>query len=261
MMKTLRLVRAYMRHNLMSAMAYREAFLLQAFGMLVNDLMLLVFWVVLFIRFPTIRGWDLPGVVTLYGIVACSFGLAGVICGNHAQLARLIASGDLDYYLALPADPLVHILVSRSSLSAWGDLFFGVAVYLLADPGHWLRLPLFMLLSVSAALVFVAFGTLTGSLAFWLGQSQNLSMQLRNALVTFGIYPVDIFPGIIRLLLYTLIPAAFVGSLPAVLLASFNWGRLLLMLLFTVALVLLARWIFYLGLRRYTSGNLVTTRG
>ena len=47
-MKTPRLIWAYMRHNLMSAMAYREAFFLQVFGMLINDLMLLVFWVVLF---------------------------------------------------------------------------------------------------------------------------------------------------------------------------------------------------------------------
>ena len=260
-MKTVRLIWAYMRHNLMSAMAYREAFFMQAFSMLINNIMLLVFWVVLFNRFPNIHGWDLQGVVTLYGIVAAGVGLAGVICGNNGRLAQLIAAGDLDYYLALPADPLVHLLVSRSSLYAWGDLSFGLAVYLVADPGHWLKLPLFLTLSVFAGLVFVAFSTLTGSLAFWMGQSQNLAMQLRNAMITFGLYPVEIFPGLVRLLLYTLIPAAFIGSLPAALLVSFSWSRLLGMVAFTLFAVLFARWVFYRGLRRYTSGNLVTTRG
>jgi len=260
-MKTLRLIWAYMRHNLMSAMAYREAFMLQVFGMLINDLMLLVFWVVLFSRFPNVRGWDLQGVITLYGIVAASFGIANVIFGNSGRLAQLITAGDLDYYLALPADPLVHLLVSRSSLSAWGDFFFGVGVYLAADTGHWALLPLFIGLVVLSALVFVAYGVLTGSLAFWLGQSQNLSLQLRTAMITFGLYPVDIFPGLVRLLLYTLIPAAFVGSLPAALLESFSWGRLLGIVGFTLAALLFARWVFYQGLKRYTSGNLVTIRG
>jgi ABC-2 type transport system permease protein len=260
-MKTLRLIWAYLRHNLMSAMAYREAFILQAFGMLINDLMLLVFWVVLFSRFPNVRGWDLPGVVTLYGIVAAGFGIANVIFGNAGRVALLITGGDLDYYLALPADPLVHLLVSRSSLSAWGDLLFGIGVYLAADAGHWARLPLFLILTALSALVFVAFDVIMGSLAFWLGQSQNLSMQLRNALITFGLYPVDIFPGLVRLLLFTLIPAAFVGSVPAALLVSFSWGRLAGVIGFSLGVVLLARWVFYRGLRRYTSGNLVTTRG
>jgi ABC-2 type transport system permease protein len=245
----------------MSAMAYREAFLLQAFGMLINNLMLLVFWAVLFSRFPTVRGWDLRGVVTLYGLVGAGFGLAGVVCGNNGRLAQLIATGDLDYYLTLPADPLVHLLVSRTSLSAWGDLAFGIAVFLIADPSHWMQLPLFCILSVFSGLVFVAFGTLTGSLAFWLGQSQNLAMQLRNAMITFGLYPVDIFPGLVRLLLYTLIPAAFVGSMPAALLVSFSWERLLAIAVFTMLAIFITRRIFYRGMRRYTSGNLVTTRG
>ena len=245
----------------MSVMAYREAFILQAFGMLINDLMLLVFWVVLFSRFPNIRGWDLPGVVTLYGLVATGYGIATVIFGNAGRVAQLITNGDLDYYLALPADPLVHLLVSRSSLSAWGELMFGIGVYLLADAGHWVLLPLFLGLATLSSLVLVAFLVIIGSLAFWLGQSQNLSMQLSNALITFGLYPMDIFPGVVKLLLYTLIPAAFVGSVPAALLVSFSWGRLAGIISFSLGAVLFARWVFYRGLRRYTSGNLVTTRG
>jgi ABC-2 type transport system permease protein len=245
----------------MSAMAYREAFLMQAFGMLINNLMLLVFWVVLFGRFPTVRGWNLQGVITIYGIVATGFGMAGIIFGNNGRLSQVIASGELDYYLALPADTWWHVLVSRSSISAWGDFLFGITVYLFSDPRNLSTFPLFIILSVCAAFVFVAFCTITGSLAFWLGQSQMLAMQLRNALITFGLYPVDIFPGFVRILLYTLIPAAFVGSLPALLLVTFSWYRLFIIIVFTAGSLILARAFFYRGLRRYASGNLITTRG
>jgi ABC-2 type transport system permease protein len=260
-MKTFRLVAGYLRHNLMSAMAYRGAFALQVFGMLLNDVMLLFFWAILFSHFPALQGWTLRDVVTLYAIVAFGFGLATVVCGNSGRVAHVIASGDLDYYLALPADPLVHLLVSRTSLPSWGDALFGLVVYLIAAPERWTTLPLFLLLGVLSALIFVAFSVIAGALAFWIGQSQNLAMQLQNAMLTFGLYPVDIFPGLVRVLLYTLIPAAFVGSIPAMLLVEFDWGRLAGLFLVTVAFLLVARGVFALGLRRYESGNLVTTRG
>ena len=229
-MKTLRLVSGYLRHNLMSAMAYRGAFLLQVFGMALNNTMLLFFWWVLFSQLPTLRGWTLNQVMTLYAVVAFGFGLANVVCGNAFLVARLIVRGDLDYYLALPADPLVHLLVSLMSVSAWGDAAFGLAVYLLAAPSPWTSLPLFLLLGVLAGLVFVAFGVLVGSLAFWVGNADNLASQAVNALITFGIYPIEIFPSAVQWLLYTLIPAAFVGSMPAALLTEFDWGRLAVLL-------------------------------
>ena len=117
-MKTVSLVLGYLRHNLMSSMAYRGAFFLQVFGMILNNTMLLFFWWVLFTQLPTLRGWDLTQVMILFGILAFGFGLANVVCGNAFQVARIIVRGDLDYYLALPADPLVHLLVSRMSISA-----------------------------------------------------------------------------------------------------------------------------------------------
>jgi ABC-2 type transport system permease protein len=245
----------------MAAMAYRGAFFLQVFGMILNDAMLLFFWWMLFNRIPTLRGWELKEVMMLYGIVAFGFGFGNVVFGNSFLVARVISSGNLDYYLALPADPLVHTLVSRMSFSAWGDIVFGLGVYLVAGPGGWLQLPLFLVLGLMAGLILVAFSVLVGSLAFWTGSADNLASQAINALLTFGLYPMDIFPGGVRVLLYTLIPAAFVGSMPAKLLSDFSWGRLGILVAATSGILLAARFVFSLGLRRYESGNLVTVRG
>jgi ABC-2 type transport system permease protein len=260
-MKTARLVLGYLRHNLMSAMAYRGAFYLQVFGMILNNTMLLFFWWVLFKQLPTLQGWDLSQVMVLFAVLAFGFGVANVVCGNAFLVARIIVRGDLDYYLALPADPLVHLLVSHMSVSAWGDMAFGLVVYLVAAPDRWRSLPLFLLLGVLAGLIMVSFGVLVGSLAFWVGNADNLASQAINALITFGLYPIEIFPSAVQWLLYTLIPAAFVGSMPAGLLTDFRWERLGLMLAFTVGLMLVARFVFQWGLRRYESGNLVVVRG
>jgi ABC-2 type transport system permease protein len=245
----------------MSSMAYRGAFFLQVFGMILNNTMLLFFWWVLFNQLPTLRGWDLTQVMILFGILAFGFGVANVVCGNAFQVARIIVRGDLDYYLALPADPLVHLLVSRMSISAWGDMVFGLVLYLIAAPDRWRNLPLFLLLGLLAGLVFVAFSVLVGSLAFWVGNADNLASQAINALITFGLYPVEIFPSPVQWLLYTIIPAAFVGSMPAGLLYDFSWQRLAAMVAFAAVLALVSRLVFQWGLRRYESGNLVVVRG
>jgi ABC-2 type transport system permease protein len=134
-------------------------------------------------------------------------------------------------------------------------------VYLAAAPGRWAGLPLFLVLGAIAGLILVAFSVLMGSLAFWVGNADNLATQAINALITFGLYPADIFPGVVRVLLYTLIPGAFIGSVPAALLSDFDWGRLGLLVTFAAGLTLAARFLFQRGLRRYESGNLVTARG
>jgi len=260
-MKTVRLVLGYLRHNMMSAMAYRGAFIMQVVGMILNDVVILFFWWVLFTRIPVLGGWSMAQVMILYAVVALAFGLGNIVCGNTIFVARAVVRGELDYYLALPADPLLHLLVSRMHLSAWGDLLFGLLVFLLVDPDRWLHLLLFLLVGTLAGLLFVAFSVLVGSLAFWVGNADNLAGQAINALITFGMYPIEIFPGAVQWLLYTLIPAAFIGSMPARLLTDFSLGQLGILAAVTAGLILLARLVFSLGLRRYESGNLVVARG
>jgi ABC-2 type transport system permease protein len=147
------------------------------------------------------------------------------------------------------------------SLAAWGDLMFGLIVFLIAAPDRWASLPLFLLLGTLSALIVIAFGVLMGSLAFWLGRAETLAGQLNDKLIAFSLYPIDIFPGLVRVLLYTLIPSAFISSVPAELLSDFRWGLLALLVAFVAGITLAARLIFHLGLRRYESGNLVTMRG
>ena len=259
-MRHLRLILAYFKHNLMSAIAYRSAFLIQILGMMLNNVMLLFFWAILFSRFPNLGGWTMRGVVMLYAIVAAGFGLANAVCGNSGRMAQIIANGDLDYYLVLPADPLIHLLVSRTSVPSWGDAIFGLVMFLIAVPDRWVKAPLFLLLCVLSSLIFIAFSVIVGSLAFWIGQSHNLALQLRNMLLTFGLYPVDIFPGFIRILLYTLIPAAFIGSMPVSLLTTFSLKLFIALIAMAIVFTFLAWTVFRRGLRRYESGNLVTAR-
>jgi ABC-2 type transport system permease protein len=242
-------------------MAYRTGFITGAAFMAVNDAIWVAFWGLFFSRFPVVRGWTLSDVVTLWAVVATGFGIATGFFGNcRPEGVRVIVTGRLDYYLSLPRNVLLHYLGGSISIVAFGDLVFGVGAFALVvqpDAARWL---LFLTLSLSTALLFVSFGLLMNSLAFWIGNSEGLAMQTLNVFITFATYPLDLFSVAVKVALFSLVPAAFAGYLPVTILREFDPARLALTLVFTSGFAALAVAVSYAGLRRYESGSLVTTR-
>jgi ABC-2 type transport system permease protein len=247
--------------NLRAAAEYRVSFVTSILFMAVNDGMWIVFWGLFFHRFPVVRGWDLDAIATMWAVLATGFGLATGIFGNsRPEGARVIVEGRLDYYLALPKHALLHYLLGTVSVTAWGDVLFGVAAYLaIVQPGP-AGAGLFALLSLNTCVIFVGFGLLVNSLAFFFGNSEGVGQQVINALITFGTYPLDLFGTLVKVVLFSALPAAFMSYLPVRLLRDFNWPQLLAVEGFTVAVACLAVGVFGRGLRRYESGSLVLLR-
>src|SRR3954471_12855244 len=77
-----RFSRALFVTSLASAMAQRGAFLMQAGLMALNNAIFFTFWIVLFSRVSTIRGYALGDVALLYGMVAAGVGLAVTVAGG-----------------------------------------------------------------------------------------------------------------------------------------------------------------------------------
>jgi ABC-2 type transport system permease protein len=241
--------------NLASAMEYRANFISQVVGMIVNDGIYFVFWLIFFDRFKVVRGWGMSDMVLLFAIITTGYGLAFVFFGNAMNLADLIAQGRLDYYLALPRDVLLHVLASHSSLSAWGDLTFGILAFLFTGRFTPPEIALWLLASLCSGAVLVSSFAIFGCLSFWLGNASALATQAQNAILTLALYPRDIFEGAIRFLMLTIIPAAFVGAIPLDVVRRMDWAALPGLAAFALGVTLLMRLVFYAGLRRYESGS------
>jgi ABC-2 type transport system permease protein len=246
---------ACFKMNIASAMEYRASFISQVVFMIINDAIYFVFWWLFFDRFKEVRGWAMDDMFLVFAIITVGFGLGFGIFGNARTLPRLIAEGRLDYYLALPRNVLLHVLVTRSSLSAWGDFAFGLMAYLFTGRFSVPEITLFLVASLCAGTVLVSFAVLAGSLTFFIGNAAQISEQAMNAMLTFALYPANIFEGAVKFLMFTLVPAAFVGAIPARLVSDFSWEKLVALTGFSVFITLLAATVFYTGLRRYESGS------
>jgi ABC-2 type transport system permease protein len=183
--------------------------------------------------------------------------LAGMIFGNSFNLGDIIVNGRLDYYLSLPRPTLLHVLASRAVSSGFGDFLYGFISYFASgqvSPGVMGR---FMLALILATVVFVSFLVIIQSLAFWLGTGGTLTGIAINAMVTFALYPITLFNNAAKLILFIIIPAAFMGAVPAGFVRGFSWSSLGLMCLAAAGFMGLAIIIFQLGLHRYESGSAI----
>jgi ABC-2 type transport system permease protein len=254
-------VRALVGTNLKAAVALRGSFLLQVLFMALNNFTFFVFWWVLMRRVPSVRGWRVGDIQLLFGLVAVAFGLTVTLAGGVRHLGRLIDEGDLDTLLTQPKSVLVHALGMRLQPSGFGDVLSGLIFIALSGQVAWRDAPILVLAIVASALVFVACGIVFFSLAFWLGKIDSIARQLWELLITFSMYPEPLFGGMLRLALVTVLPAGFVGYLPARVVHAPSNAAIATLLAGACAYLVTAVWVFNRGLRRYASGSRFSTFG
>lgn len=251
---------SYFKINVKALLEYKASTISQLVGMFVNDILWVSFWWIYFSRFPIVKGWGLNDILLLWGVITFSFGIAAGIFGNALHMATQIVQGQLDYYLTLPKNILFHLLVSKIRIVNVGDMLFGPLLVLLFVPLTWGQFLIYFLVSTLSAVVLLSVFIIFGSLAMFLGQSSTLSMQLNNAITMFSTYPTKIYGPITQIILYTVIPAAFVSSVPVEIIRSFSFSELGVLFIAAVFYFSLAVFIFKKGLKKYESGNLLLMR-
>ncbi|CAM4401530.1 ABC-2 family transporter protein [Paenibacillus alkaliterrae] len=246
--------------NLAGAMEFRLSFLLTAGMMIINNIVWIIFWGLYFNRFQVLNGWELHDVMMLWAVSAGGFGLMATFFGNASRIANIIATGQLDVYLAQPKPVLLHVLISRMSVSAIGDVLFALLVFAIFGDKSVAGIAKFGLALAIAAVIFIFFTVIVNCLAFWLGNTEGLSIQLFNALLTFTTYPTSIFKSWGKLVLFAVIPAGFISYLPIGLLREIDLPFLAGALAVSALLAAGGTLLFYRGLKRYASGNMMTLR-
>ncbi|MFI5308915.1 MAG: ABC transporter permease [Polyangiales bacterium] len=251
-MRSLRFLGALVATSLKVSVAHRAAFLMQAVFMALNNLLFFSTWWILFARFDHVGGYRLHDMLLLFGVTASGFGLAVVLCGGTIELARAIADGDLDAFLAQPKNVLVRAIASRSVASGWGDIVSGVALIGFSDPARLRWAPVAIVLT---ALGFVASACVVHSSAFWLGRVDGLARTFMELIMTFSLYPPPLFGLGLRMVLFTILPAGVIAYLPVELLRAPGLRTLTTAVLGVSVYVALAAWVFQRGLRNYASGS------
>ena len=247
------------KYNIMREMINKVTFLTNIIFMMLNNGSFLIQWAILFRLKEDIGGYGFREVMVLWGLSASSFGLSHVLFARVFSLPELIINGKLDAYLVLPKNVLLGVMTSATRTSAIGDVAYGLIMICLSGFGIGAIL-LFLLFTVTGAVIITAFALLMGSLSFWFVRMEIFGNQMQNVLISFATYPDGIFKGGVKYLLYYIIPTGMMVYLPVHVITDFNPKSLLTVLGYALGLSVLAVGVFYRGLRRYSSGNLMEAR-
>lgn len=247
------------KYGLMREMINKFSFLANIIFMIINNSCFIIQWVVLYSLKESIGGYTFKQMLLLWGIAASTFGVSRFFFKKAFTLSETINTGKLDAFLVQPKNVLLSAITTDIEVSAIGDLLYGYVILII----YGITLENFLLFTVFTilgGLIITCVSVIANSLAFWFNMSDVLADTINNMMITFGTYPKDIFTGIVKILLYTLIPVGIANYIPIDLIINFNIYGFLLVFIVTILLVVLSFYIFNKGLKRYSSSNLMSSR-
>ena len=247
------------KYAVMREMLNKATFISNIVFMILNNASFIIQWVILFSLKDNVGNYTLKQVLLLWGFAATTFVFSHFFFKRAYSLSEIINTGKLDSFLVQPKNVLLSVITASVEPSALGDMLYGF-IMLFIFGINLPRLLLFILFTITGGLLITSVAVILGSLSFWFQRSDAIAERGNNLMTNFATYPDGIFKGVAKILLYTLIPVGFSVYIPIKVITEFNLYLTTLVILVTSLLLIFAYIIFYKGLKRYSSSNLMIAR-
>jgi ABC-2 type transport system permease protein len=261
-MHALTVVRTYIKLGALNAVQYRANFLFDLIGAATYLASVLLTLGLIFRQTNSVNGWSADELIALVGIQILVGGVVGlVIRPSMQQLMENIRLGTLDFMLTKPADSQLLASVQQVNFGALAEVAVGLAVIVIAlvrlgATIGALDAIAFVVLILAGLVVVTCFLTLLSTFSFWFVRLDNILVIFQSAFSEAGRWPIGIYPGWLRISLTFLIPIAFAVTVPAESLTGRLTGwTLLATLALTAGFVVVTRWFWRFGLKRYTGAS------
>ena len=247
------------KYALQREMLNKVTFISNIIFMILNNACFIVQWVILYSLKDNVGGYSFNQVILLWGLAAGTFGISRFFFKEAFNLSDIINKGKLDTFLIQPKSVLISCITSSVEVSAIGDILYAYIMLFIYGISIKAFL-LFTLFIICGGLVVTSISIIFNSLSFWFGKVEVIANTVNSLMINFATYPDGIFKGIVKLLFYTLIPIGFVNYIPIKIICEFNIINFIIVLFVSIIFILLAYVIFKMGLKKYSSSNLMNAR-
>ena len=254
----------YVSAQVRAQLQYPGAFALQMIGtLLITTVEFVGVWALVH-RFGNIRGWELPEVAILYGLVMLGFSMSEIVGRGFDLFSDQVRRGEFDRLLLRPRHTVLQVAGAEFAFARLGRwlqaaviLTWGLASA--AIPWSPLRVLLLAETVAGVTVLFLGVFVATAAITFWTVQSLELFAIVTNGAVDAGSYPVTVYRRFLRRFLFYIVPIGTVTYFPVAALLGrpdplgtppwFGWAAPAAAPLFLLAALLLWR----LGVRHYNS--------
>lgn len=260
-MRYLRLLALFAAAELQLSIEYRANLLLDLFEEAVIVVTSLLAVVVMFSHTSAINGWTLGQMIVLLGVYYLIQGAQSVVFEtSFERFMEHVRLGTLDFILIKPANSQFmvsarHVQIAQLGQMVLGLLLVGVGVVQVGAAVGLFEIVAFVLTLVCGLALVYCLLLVLSTLAFWFVRVENL-LAIFWSFLDAGRFPVDVYPGWLRVTLSTVVPIGIAVTVPAQAVAGrLDALGLLAMLVGTLGVWLFASWFWRLGLRNYTGAS------
>jgi ABC-2 type transport system permease protein len=249
-----------LKNNFVREAVYRSNFITLVAVDLVWVFVEFGLFAVLYGHTETLAGWTKPQVFFFLGLYFTTDAVfSALFQRNFWDFNSLVREGELDIVLTKPIAAAFLALTRWMNLTGIFNVALGVAIMIryaeaaqFAGGWQWLYVPFWVVLGVFIALLIRFFFAVW---VFWTERAWTINA-LYYQFATLATKPHTLYPPLIRYVLLTLLPFAFIGSVPArALTHGITAEETALMVSVIVLFALANRFLWNLGLRRYQSAS------
>ena len=260
-MRILKLLSAFLKVNIQMSLAYRAD--------TVVNILLNVMWLgwellslsIIFSNTETIAGWGFGELIALLGVFRLVHTLMiALIWPNTEKFNQSIRDGSMDYTLLQPINSMFLVTFSRITVWRAWDLILAIVLIIIGinmsgDITTPLNILVFILLTISGAIVIYSLWIVLIALTFWFTKFDN-NVTLLQALLDAGRYPVTVYPVWLRIIVTFIIPVAVATTVPLQgLRGELNLGSVIMFLAIGMASFLVASRVWKAGLKKYSGAS------
>ena len=253
----------FIRKHIANEMELRFSFGLQVFGMVLNNMSLVLIWVFFFKAFGEVNRWSVAETVALQGFIALVFGIAFGFFEGVWALPRRVHYGTFDSVLLAPMGLYFRILSDKVRPSAFGDMVFGIillVIYCVMTHPTIIQFVLLIGMIVPATLILINVSLASTLLAFVVPDAEAIAESVFEIFFSPSLYPSSLYSGTLRFVFIFGIPSLAIGGLPVEVVRDVKFEWFLVVWGLAIFWALLANFLLRKAVRRYESGNLIGSR-
>jgi len=203
-------------------------------------------------QFP---GWSFTEVLLIQSVFMLSNGLAhSIFNGVFWTTIQHIREGSFEIVLLRPLNPLFFLVVSQFNPESLGLIIGGGVIFCFAIAHTGIASPAallpFILLFAGGFAVMAGMQLLMAATVFkWVGNSRI--PEIFDSIMSFGKYPVSIYPRVVQSMITYIIPVGMIGFFPANALLGRYEPAALFAVIPCVLFMLFGIWMYHYMVRLY----------
>ncbi len=258
-----KLYRKYFKLAVKNVVEYRVDFFIGIVSMLVEQVLSIVFLVVIFYNIPQIDEWKFEEILLMYAFSMLGRAIDVIFFDNFWTFGwRYVVTGKFDQILTKPMNIVFQLASERIQIHGIGYLItgFGTLIYslnLLEVQVGIIEILVIIIFTIATGLIFSGINLFLMTFAFWIKNPLHL-MVTTFTFSMIGRYPITIFPLFFVIITTFILPYSFTGYYPATFFfTGSHYSSISLLTPIVAILVWIVSYNFFMfGARRYVgAGN------